>query len=61
MERGSAPSLSFLGYSPAVIEYFYISTDTDNSVVMAREKGGRGWVEVSKGREKGLSIIVSII
>ena len=34
--------------------------DTDNSVVIARGKGG-GWVEVGKVGERGTSVIVSTI
>ena len=31
--------------------YMYVfHTDTDNSVVMARGRGGGGWVEMGKGR-----------
>ena len=38
------------------------SIDTDNSVVMDREKGGcKGWVEAGKGGESGTSVIVSPI
>ena len=35
--------------------------DTDTSAVMAREKGGGGWVEVGKAGEMGMSVIVSTI
>ena len=37
------------------------STDTDNSVVVARGKGGETWVEVGKEGEMRTSVIVSII
>ena len=35
--------------------------DTDNSVMMARGEGSRGWVEVGKVGEMGTAVIVAVI